>query len=461
MACLTAEQLESLARGADADELREHVEHCADCLRRLEECRANEKALDEIRDLSDSIWHMLADQTPSVSAERAPPARAGPTPVPDYFPGYRVIREIHHGGQGVVYEAVQAGTEMTVALKVLPGGRHADERSRWRFEQEVRLIASLRHPGIVAIHDSGIAEGQYFFAMEYVCGRPLDTHVRMTRAGVRDVVDLIRQTCDALAYAHQRQVIHRDLKPGNILVDEDGRPRILDFGLAKIVTPDFASGLGRAVSLAGQIMGTLPYMAPEQTTGDPNAADTRTDVFALGVILYELLTGTLPYKTLGLDLAEAIRNIREERPVRPSQLRRELNSEIDAIILKAMEKEADRRYGSAAELRDDLAAWLDGRPISAKSASSLYVLRKLAVRHRYATGVVALLMAAIAGFAGISLHYYLEAAEALERERSARAAAEAVIRNLLDLSDEVRRGLDRSGVVLPTTRPATQTGGGP
>lgn len=438
MTCLTDEQIDQWVRGgvapAEIDALRLHVEACEACRARLVEAEANERELQQIRRAFAAT--SVCDSGRSGSATPRAGQPAGPGAAFDarhqdghafaapsngaasasaMVPGYTIIREIHRGGQGVVYEAVQAGTEMTVALKVLLEGPYASDRSRWRFAQEVKLVASLRHPNIVAIHDSGIGEGRYFFAMEYVSGRPLDTHVRLARSNPRSVLSLCRAVCDALAYAHQRGVVHRDLKPSNILVDEDGRPRILDFGLAKIIGSDLASVRRGNVSLAGHVMGTLPYMAPEQTTGDPDLVDTRTDVYALGVILYELLTGAPPYRTVGLDVSKAIENIRTVDPPRPSRIAKGLNSEIDAIVMKAMEKEPDRRYGSAAELREDLTAWLEGRPISAKSASSLYVLRKIAVRHSFQTTVVTALVASILAFAGITYHLWgLERAAATE-----------------------------------------------
>lgn len=372
-----------------------------------------------------SLLRGLAGEARTVSLGR--PADDTP-PRADAIPGYRILREIHRGGQGVVYEAVQLSTHRTVAVKVLLEGPFASEQSRWRFEREVHLVAALRHPNIVVIHESGIADGRYYFVMEYVRGEPLDTHLRLTRPPVRALIGLFLQVCEAVAYAHRRGVIHRDLKPGNILVAEDGSPCILDFGLAKIVGDLIEASLPGPVSLTGRLMGTVPYMSPEQTTGEHGAVDTRTDVYALGVVLYELLTGTRPYDTGGPDITRALDAIRHVDPPRPSRIRRELSSELDAIVLRAMAKEPDRRYQSAVELAGDLQAWLEGRPITARSDSTFYVLRKLAARHYFHTSVIATLVISIISFASISVHFYLRGSEALEaRADSERTATQSAV----------------------------------
>src|SRR4029079_17617688 len=178
----------------------------------------------------------------------------------DCIPGYDIIREIHRGGQGVVYEAVQQATRRTVAVKVLLEGPFASERARWRFEREVKLVATLRHPNIIIIHDSGIAHGHYFFAMDYVRGQPLDTHIRLAQPPLRSVVLMFREICDAVAYAHRRGVIHRDLKPSNILVTPEGAPCVLDFGLAMIISEDQQEANRAGLTVPGNLMGTLRYM---------------------------------------------------------------------------------------------------------------------------------------------------------------------------------------------------------
>lgn len=434
MSCLTERQIEDLARGAardtQADRLRDHLKGCNACREAFEECQANLAFLAEIsRDLAEGVGEDFQVRPSVLSSDDLSvrsPWLSGPLPE-DAIPGYRIVREIHRGGQGIVYEALQLSTNRTVAVKVLLEGPFSSERARFRFEREVRLIAALRHPNIVVIHDSGITQGRHYFAMEYVRGQPLDTHVRLAGLSIRDIIRTFVQVCDAVASAHRSGVIHRDLKPSNILVGEDGNPRILDFGLAKVLGDEEEShGL---VTATGQIMGTIRYMSPEQTLGNPAAVDTRTDIYALGVILYELVTGAAPYPTSG-DLAAAFKNIRETEPVRPSKLHREVRSELDAVILRAMAKEPGRRYQSASDLTEDLKAWLDGRPVKAKSDSSFYVLRKLAVQHYFHTSVLTALVAGLIGFGGISYHYLLEARVALERQRSSEASTRMAYKDM-------------------------------
>ncbi|MBP7933826.1 MAG: serine/threonine protein kinase [Phycisphaerae bacterium] len=424
MDCLTPERVERLIREQlpteEADALRRHIASCEGCRALFDECEANEQFLGRLRRHRDAVMlkpaGRAADATATMSINLSGVEAALDDLPPDTFAGYQIVRQISSGGQGVVYEAVQQATRRTVALKVLRGGALADERARWRFEREVRLIAALKHPNIVIIHDSGVLSGMYYFAMDYVRGQPLDTHIRLTAPPIREAVKLFRQVCEAIAYAHRRGVIHRDLKPSNVMVSDDGTPCVLDFGLAKILNEELEGSQQDLVSMPGVMLGTLAYMSPEQTRGQPEALDVRTDVYSLGVILYELLTGSRPYDVYG-DLASAIQNIREVEPQRPSKLRREANSELDAIVLKAMDKDPQRRYGSAGELAEDLAAWLDGRPVSARSASSLYILRKLAVRHGFETAVICALVAALIGFGCISfrmLQYERERAGKLQ-----------------------------------------------
>lgn len=454
MSCLTPEQIEIMASGRmDSPEdtvVRVHLEECRECREQVAECRANQQMLSRLQKLADESW-----------------LSGGPSlPAPDAIPGYEIVREIHRGGQGVVYEAIQESTGRAVAVKVLLEGQFAGERAKWRFEREVRLIAALRHRSIVVIHDSGITHGKYYFAMDYVRGQPLDTHVRLAGCSIREIVRLCRDVCDAVSHAHRRGVIHRDLKPSNILVNEDGTPCILDFGLAKIVTEELASARGQMVSIEGTLMGTVRYMSPEQTLGDAAGIDARTDIYSMGVILYELLTGTPPYPT-NVDVAKALTNIRKAMPPRPSRVREAIKSELECIVLRALAKEPERRYQSAGELREDLAAWLEGRPVMAKSDSSLYVLRKLAAKHYVSSLTVAALVAVVLGFGGVSYYYMRKSLEDLRQRQISDANVLMVNKDLdemlLDIQrrqglgwflDEWRNGrLDRARQILAGVEP--------
>lgn len=293
-----------------------------------------------------------------------------------------VLRLIDRGGQAIVYEAVQKSTNRRMALKVFLLGLTGADRHARRFEREVDLLVGLRHPGIVTVYDSGTtADGHPFIAMDYLEGRRLDVWaleelgLPCDRRSVRRLLELFAEACEAVRHAHQQGVIHRDLKPGNILIDADGIPHVLDFGLAKATSASDSRGL----TVTGEFFGTLAYAAPEQVSGHPDRMDTRADVFALGVILYELLTRELPHSSDGA-VADVVRRISGVVPAPPSALNPALDEELDTIVLKALSKEPDRRYHSAAELLDDVRRYLAGEAISAKRDSTWYVLRKT-LRH--------------------------------------------------------------------------------
>ncbi len=312
-------------------------------------------------------------------------------PPPDSFPGYELTREVHRGGQGVVYQAMQKATKRKVAIKVLREGPFAGDRDRARFEREVQILARLNHPGIVAIHESGSAAGRVFFVMDYVAGQPLDVHVASVDRGVRGALVLFAKVCHAVNAAHLRGVIHRDLKPSNIVVDSTGEPHILDFGLAK-------TGLwggDPVVTQTGQFVGSLPWASPEQAEGDPDRIDVRTDVYSLGVILYHMLTGRFPYPVTG-PLRDVLDNIGRAEPARPRTHNPGVDDEVEAVVLKCLSKDRERRYQTAGEVARDVGRYLSGEPIEAKRDSTWYVLSK-ALRHyrRHAAVGVAFVVLAL------------------------------------------------------------------
>lgn len=220
----------------------------------------------------------------------------------DLVEGYVILKELHRGGQGIVFQAVQQSTRRKVAIKVILQGPYASHNARRRFEREIQVIAQLKHPHIVEVFHSGVTKDhRQFCVMDYVRGVPLDRFVRENGLTLESAIELFLKVCDAVQYAHKHGVIHRDLKPSNILVDFEGSPKVLDFGLAKQLLDTDPS----LVSLTGQVIGTLPYMSPEQTKGNPDEIDTRTDVYSLGVIFYEILTGQFPYPVVG-QVAEVL-----------------------------------------------------------------------------------------------------------------------------------------------------------
>lgn len=294
--------------------------------------------------------------------------------------GYESLIEIARGGQGVVYRAHQQSTKRTVAVKVLRDAAPG-EAERRRFEREVDLAAGLRHPGIVSIHDSGLTrDGRPYLVMEFVEGEPVDRHLG-EEPSIRDTVALLAEVCDAVAHAHLRGVIHRDLKPGNIRVDTDGRARVLDFGLARL-----SGDPAMTVSGSGHFIGSLPWASPEQAEGRTQEIDVRSDVYALGVVLYQLLAGVFPYDMKG-GMRAALDNIVDTPPARPSSHRADIDNDLETILLKCLSKEPERRYQSAGELARDLRRYLNGEPIEAKRDSAWYTIRKRIVRYRVLTGV--------------------------------------------------------------------------
>ena len=380
----TARQLELLDQGrldeGAAEDIRAHLDSCTVCRDRHKECATNQTFAGQLRAT------MKAAGAPAAGDSAADSAAAE-------IPGYRLIREVHRGGQGVVYEAFQESTRRRVAIKVMLGGPFAGESSRRRFEREAELAAMLTHPNIVAIHDSGVTSGNHYFIMDFVEGVPLDEAVGGGRMPFREVLKLFGKVCGAVNYAHQRGVIHRDLKPSNILVDEEGDPRVLDFGLAKQTEgPDRT-----VVSMEGQLLGSPPYMAPEQARGEVGEIDVRTDGYSLGVVLYKMLTGRHPYRVTG-PVSEVLLNVAETEPERPSTLSKEINDEVETILLKSISKEKERRYQSVGMLADDVGRFLAGEPIEAKRDSGLYVLKKTVLRHKWPVMAAALFVLLIAGF---------------------------------------------------------------
>jgi tetratricopeptide (TPR) repeat protein len=328
---------------------------------------------------------------------------------------YRVLRRIGEGGMGVVYEAEQERPARRVALKVLQG-RWATGDMRTRFEHEIEALGRLEHPGIARIYGAGRDEGSgvVYFAMELVDGVPL-TEVASSDLHTR--IGLLAQLCDAVHHAHMHGVIHRDLKPDNVLVDREGRVRVLDFGIARFVEGPQAD---ETRTVAGQLVGTLAYMSPEQVSGDPTRIDLRSDVYALGVLCYELLAKRLPYDFAGRSLTAKLRAIEEETPAPPSRFEPTLRGDIDLVLLHALAKEPELRYSSAAELAADLRRVLRHEPITVRPPTLGYIVARFVRRHRAASALAALaLLLLITAVVGTSIG--LVHAER-ERARAVRAA---------------------------------------
>lgn len=343
-----------------------------------------------------------------------PPAAAfdEPTLPPGAVIGrYTILGVIGAGGMGVVYVAEQDRPRRRVALKVLRAAI-ASARMLRRFEYEAEVLGRLQHPGIAQVYEAGtFTEGRLsrpFIAMELIAGLPLVEHAQKAALPIRARVELLAKVADAVQHAHQSGVIHRDLKPANIIISPAAspapaldatpppshpaaasapgagdQPKILDFGVARGLTPDGPDAHHTTAHTAvGQIIGTLPYMSPEQLDARAAGADSRSDIYALGVIGYELLTGRLPLNVASLPLPEAARRIHDDQPERLSRIDRQLRGDLDTIIAKALAKDPQRRYPSASEFAADLRRFLAGEPISARQDSAVYVLRAQIRKHK-------------------------------------------------------------------------------
>lgn len=413
----------------EAAALETHVERCAACRELLEEWRCNAEFLGELRQAQS-----LATVTATDGASNASGATTVTTSdssvaasPPHVFPGYEVLGEISRGGQGVVYRAYQFGTKREVAIKVLRDGHFASDSIRRRFEREVELAGQLRHPNIVTIFQPGVtSDGLPFYVMDYVPGVPLNQYVRDAQLALDDALRLFRTICLAIQYAHQRGIIHRDLKPSNILVDRDGEPKILDFGLARQITVT-----DDELTSTGQVMGTLPYMSPEQVRGQTDQISALTDVYALGVVAFKLISGQFPYPVAGSQF-EVVHHIVHTPPTslrsawspesgvlfgagERVRWRHRLDRDVETIVLKALAKEPERRYQSAGELGADIGRYLAGEPIAARRDSNWYVLRKLAWQHRAATVVAASVLAIIISAAAVSAFFWARASDEANR----------------------------------------------
>lgn len=405
---------------------------------------------------------MHAPSATASGAAQASPHRVG---------RYEIVRKVGEGGMGVVYEARQDNPRRTVALKLMRSDLLGPRLAR-RFEHESQLLGRLQHPGIARIYEAGTADvtfaihagpatedetvasgggaappaivrAQPYFAMEFVHGQTLTAYAERHGLGTRARMELLAHVCDAVQYAHASGVVHRDLKPGNILVDDLGQPRILDFGIARMTGGD-AQTLTLQTE-AGQLLGTLPYMSPEQVGGDPGEVDHLSDVYALGVVAWELLVGRLPYDVRRCSLAEAARIIREEEPTRISQFNPRLRGDVETILRKSLEKEKRRRYASVGDLAADIRRYLHDEPLRARPVSTWYQLRKFSRRHR---GLVAglgaavlMLMVGVVVSLGFALYAYRQRAVAESRTaevirqayRTSIAAASSALHN-----DDVR-----------------------
>jgi serine/threonine protein kinase len=427
--------------------------------------------------LSNAAWPAAADVT---QIDATSPDVVN-TSIPERIGRYRILRECGRGGMGVVYEAEQESPSRRVALKVIRTGVVSGELLR-RFRNEAEVLGRLQHPGIAQIFEAGSFDvgdgGQPFFAMEYVDGTELPRYASDQALDTNARLALFTRICDAVQYAHEQGVIHRDLKPDNVLVVGPagattgagtsklgvdtagsgtgsrlvgtGRPKVLDFGVARMTDSDVAVTTMNTV--VGQIIGTLQYMSPEQASGDSRELDARSDVYALGVMLFELLGECLPYDLRNRSLPESVRVIQEEEPKRLSSIHHVFHGDLETIVGKCLEKEPDRRYQSAAALAEDIQRHLRDEPILALRPSSWYQIKKFARRNRALVGgVLATVVALVIGLVLTSRFAFRanELAETTQRQAYiARVSAAAALidsapnlaRTQLEAAPEAMRG---------------------
>jgi predicted Ser/Thr protein kinase len=387
------------------------------------------------------------DRTPGdrTNAEDTVAMPSAPAHRPEKIGPYRILGVLGTGGMGEVYLAEQERPRRQVALKVMRPGMATPEGLR-RFEYEAQALGRLQHEGIARIYEAGTDDAgcgpQPYLAMELIRGRPLTAFADEKRLGLRERLALMVQVCRAVEHAHQKGIIHRDLKPANVLVEETGRPKVLDFGVARAVDRDALTATLRTD--AGQLIGTLAYMSPEQAAANPEVLDTRSDVYALGVVCYQLLAGRLPHDLKGKGFPAALRAITDEDPAPLSSINQACRGDLNAIVTKALEKDKARRYQSAAELAADLERYLHDQPVTARSAGTLYQLGKFARRHKALVTAVVVVFLALAAAAAVSVLWAQAAwrAEGLAQGYLANSrAAEQRTQDLLADSYEQAAGL--------------------
>jgi len=346
---------------------------------------------------------------------KGPTHHFSPLDLPSTIWHYRVESEIAAGGMGVVYEAVDTRLGRRVALKMLRQVFFATEKERLRFQAEAELASQLDHPHIVPVHEVGEHDGQPYFTMKIVRGKSLADRPDEKSLPATEAAALMAKIARAVHHAHQRGVLHRDLKPANILLDASGEPWLTDFGLAKLL--DAVSEL----TLTQTLIGTPDYMSPEQAAGRKGEISTGSDVWALGVLFYQMLSGRLPFQ--GESHSEVFRHVEERDPRPPSSIIQRIDPDLETLCLRCLEKRPERRLSSAGEFADELERWQRGEPIHARRITGLERFRKWVRRHPYRTAMLAML-ALITLCAVIAVTWQWRRAAANERQALANAENE-------------------------------------
>lgn len=457
MACPDPIEIEAYLAGQlepdDSERVREHLATCPVCRDQTDEVSENLELISRAK-------HLL--RRPAGNALH--PERVGP---------FRIVREIGRGGMGIVYLAQQEHPRRRVALKVVRPGLATPGTLR-RFEREADALARLEHPNIARIFETGVArvddpsgwsEPRPWFAMEYSEGVRLDEWTGRHDPTTRERVELLTDVADAIHHAHVNGVVHRDLKPGNILVEIGAgrpRPKVLDFGIARTVDTDLATQ--SLQTEVGKVLGTIPFMSPEQVVGDPSRINAKTDIYSIGVLAYWLLSGDLPYAVRECSLPEAARIIHEEEPRSLAAAAPRLAIDLGTIVHKCLEKDPERRYASAAAIADDFRRFLSDEPIAARPPSAAYTFQKFVRRNRMLVAVLSLLAVGTVGAAITGTSLALRARRAEREAQQNLSQAEAINQFLLgmlgsanpelagDRETTVREVLDNAADELATGR---------
>lgn len=452
--CPSDADLERLARddSAAGTAMRTHAADCVRCRDRLDAVREEEALLAPLRVAYQRLRAGAGNGSSadlSLPADGAPPSQdssdfrdspwtrneAGSAAPACEIPGFKILRRIGEGGMGIVYEAEQQHPRRLVAVKLVRGGALADPLRNRLIEREAAALARLKHPAIAAVYGAGCTDdGLNYVVMELVRGWPLTAFAAETQMPLPDRLRLFEQIARAIHVAHQHGVIHLDLKPANILVEAGGAggaapvPKILDFGLARIID----SGDDQASLHAGvdRIRGTLAYMSPQQASGRADEIDYRSDIYSLGAVLYELLTGQRPHDLKELPLLEAVRRIRETDAMPPSRHDGRLRGDLDTIVLKALSRDPSERYEDAGALAADVARYLARQPIAARPPSLSYVALRFAQRHAVGCAFTAILVLLVAGFALYSSNQASHIVQARGRAGQMQKTLQSLLSNL-------------------------------
>ncbi len=442
--CPTDSDLDFHFNNEPSELIANHVADCRDCRQKLEQKLHDEQLFNDLQ--------KARLQFPIPFNENKSQAKVEAFASELRSKGYEIVAEISRGGQAVVFKATQIATSRFVAVKKLNLNNSSGAEQLLRFEREIDVISRLKHPNIVTIFDRGTAAGCPFFVMELVEGMTLSEYCSTTfpktttsdavdPKRVRQLLELARKICSAINYAHRLGIIHRDLKPQNILIDDESNPRVLDFGLAKLTTNN-----PFALTEVGQFLGTLAYASPEQVKLAPEQIDIRTDVYSLGMILYEQLTGRLPY-VVDEGLSERVNNILHSDPARPSELCKGIDRDLETILLKSLSKNPDRRYQSIQQFDRDIELYLNGQPIEARRDSKLYVFKKSVQRNKVFVTASATILLIILSALVVSLKFWKQAVGERDIARSAVASESKAKKDVEDKSNVVNIVAARGAVL--------------